>query len=243
MKFFIDTANLDEISEANDLGILDGVTTNPSLMAKEGITGEENTIGGLQYIGKRLLDIVGSLIGLGLTTLLFPFIAIGIKATSKGNVFFRQERIGANGKPFNIIKFRTMREGAEDELESLVDFEKLAESPAYKIDNDPRVTNIGRFLRRWSLDELPQFWNVLRGDMSLIGPRPFLPEQQKLYKGSAYYELRPGLTGFWQVGDRNESSFAARTVFDNRYAQELTLLTDLRILMRTIGVVLRGTGV
>lgn len=202
--------------------------------------------GGLygRYI-KRLLDI---LIIIASAPVVLPVIAIFALLIRRDGApaLYSQERIGKDGKSFTCWKLRSMVPDADAKLT-----EYLAENPAanaewvvsQKLRHDPRITKIGHFIRKTSIDELPQFWCILIGDMSLIGPRPFLPEQQKLYKGSAYYELRPGLTGFWQVGDRNESSFAARTVFDNRYAQELTLGTDLRILLRTVGVVLRGTGV
>jgi len=111
-----------------------------------------------------------------------------------------------------------------------------------KLRNDPRITAVGHFIRKTSLDELPQLFNVLLGDMSIVGPRPFLPNQKDLYKGHAYYTMRPGLTGLWQVSDRNESSFAERTIYDNQYAQKLTLRTDASIVLRTVGAVVRGTG-
>jgi exopolysaccharide production protein ExoY len=111
-----------------------------------------------------------------------------------------------------------------------------------KLKSDPRITPVGRFIRKISLDEVPQLWNVLKGDMSLVGPRPMMPEQRALYQGGAYFELRPGITGFWQVGDRNDTTFSARAVYDARYAQDLSLMTDVIILLLTIRVVLRGTG-
>jgi lipopolysaccharide/colanic/teichoic acid biosynthesis glycosyltransferase len=142
-------------------------------------------------------------------------------------------------------KIRTMVPDAEARLAG-----HLAKDPAaaaewavrQKLEDDPRIIPGGRFLRAASLDELPQLWNVLIGDMSLVGPRPFLPEQQHLYPGSAYYSLRPGLTGFWQVGDRNDATFAARAVDDARYAREMSLGTDLATIARTVAVVARGTG-
>lgn len=111
-----------------------------------------------------------------------------------------------------------------------------------KLKADPRITPFGRFLRKSSFDELPQLWNVLKGDMSLVGPRPMMPEQAPLYPGEAYYTLRPGITGLWQVSERNATAFADRAHYDTRYEQSLSLVTDLRILMATIRVVLRGTG-
>jgi lipopolysaccharide/colanic/teichoic acid biosynthesis glycosyltransferase len=135
--------------------------------------------------------------------------------------------------------------GADDMLKAY-----LAENPEaaaewaidQKLKNDPRVTKIGQFIRKTSLDELPQLWNVLMGDMSLIGPRPMMPTQKDLYPGTAYYELRPGLSGYWQISDRNDCSFAKRAVFDTAYNNDLSLMTDLKVLVRTVGVVARGTG-
>ena len=111
-----------------------------------------------------------------------------------------------------------------------------------KLRHDPRITPIGRMIRKSSLDELPQLWNVLVGDMSLVGPRPMMVDQQEIYPGTAYYALRPGITGFWQTSVRNESSFAERAGFDAAYLRDLSFRTDLHILMRTVRVVLRGTG-
>jgi lipopolysaccharide/colanic/teichoic acid biosynthesis glycosyltransferase len=111
-----------------------------------------------------------------------------------------------------------------------------------KLKNDPRITRIGAFLRKSSLDELPQLWNVLRGEMSLVGPRPMMVDQRTLYPGTAYFDLRPGITGLWQISERNETSFAERAVFDNRYLASLSLSLDVSILLRTVSVVLRGTG-
>ena len=111
-----------------------------------------------------------------------------------------------------------------------------------KLKIDPRTTRFGQVLRRTSIDELPQLWNVLIGDMSLVGPRPMMTEQRCLYSGKAYYSLRPGITGFWQISERNGSSFAARASFDTRYFNEMTLSTDIKVLSKTFGVVLRGTG-
>jgi lipopolysaccharide/colanic/teichoic acid biosynthesis glycosyltransferase len=111
-----------------------------------------------------------------------------------------------------------------------------------KLRNDPRITAVGRFIRKTSIDELPQLFCVLKGEMSLVGPRPFMPDQKDLYKGNAYYAMRPGLTGLWQVSDRNETSFAERAIFDTKYARSLSMMTDISILFRTVGAVTRGTG-
>jgi lipopolysaccharide/colanic/teichoic acid biosynthesis glycosyltransferase len=162
-----------------------------------------------------------------------------------GAVFYSQTRIGLNGRSFRIWKLRSMTVGADRLLAA-----HLAADPAaraewettQKLKDDPRVTTIGRLIRKNSLDELPQLWNVLRGDMSLVGPRPMMPDQTPLYPGSAYYGLRPGVTGFWQISRRNGTSFASRAAYDSKYARRLSFGTDLRVLFATVRVVLRGTG-
>ena len=162
-----------------------------------------------------------------------------------GPALYVQDRVGLDGRVFRIWKLRTMVIDADARLAA-----HLASDPALKAEwdktqklkNDPRITGIGRLLRKASLDELPQLWNVLRGDMSLVGPRPMMPEQRALYPGRAYYQMRPGLTGPWQVSDRNASSFAGRAEFDADYARRMSLPTDLVLLFLTVWVVLRGTG-
>ena len=162
-----------------------------------------------------------------------------------GPAFYVQDRIGLDGRVFRLWKLRTMVVDADAELAA-----HLAADPALKAEwdetqklkADPRITAVGRLLRKTSLDELPQLWNVFRGDMSLVGPRPMLPEQRALYPGRAYYRMRPGLTGPWQVSDRNQSSFAGRAEFDSDYARRMSLPTDLAIMLLTVWVVLRGTG-
>lgn len=161
--------------------------------------------------------------------------------------FFRQRRVGRNGKVFHMLKLRTMVPDAEHILQAHLDDDPEARQEwdhKQKLRHDPRITWLGNVLRKTSLDELPQLWNVLRGEMSLIGPRPIMVEQEGLYPdpGAAYYRLRPGVTGLWQVSERNLSSFAERSAFDIKYYNGLSFRMDLSILMRTIGVVLRGTG-
>lgn len=162
-----------------------------------------------------------------------------------GNPFYAQLRVGRAGHPYRMWKLRSMVTNADDGLHA-----HLAANPearaewdvTQKLRHDPRVTRVGRFLRACSMDELPQLWNVVRGEMSLIGPRPMLPEQQSLYIGSAYYRLRPGLTGLWQVSGRNNTSFADRAGYDEQYDRQLSLRSDLSILLSTVSVVLRRTG-
>lgn len=194
--------------------------------------------------GKRVIDVALILFA---APFILPVVAIiALLANSKdASAFYFQRRIGRGGKIFNLVKIRTMVPNAEAALEAY-----LASDPAarqewdstQKLKKDPRITKVGQFLRRSSLDELPQLWNVLKGDMSLIGPRPMMVDQQKLYPGTAYYALRPGITGAWQVSDRNESSFAGRATFDTEYYTNLSFKTDLSILVRTVGAVIRCTG-
>lgn len=194
---------------------------------------------------KRVLDLLVVAI-LALPALLLLAIFIPLVALDGAAPLYRQARIGRGGKRFTMWKLRSMVPDADTRLEAY-----LAANPGARIEwdhhqklrNDPRVTRIGRFIRRASIDELPQLWNVLVGDMSLVGPRPMMPNQQDIYPGSAYYELRPGITGAWQVSDRHESSFSERALYDTSYYNTLSLGTDLSIMARTVGVVLRAAGV
>jgi exopolysaccharide production protein ExoY len=167
-----------------------------------------------------------------------------------GKPFYQQERIGRGGRTFRCWKVRTMVRDADAVLlRLLAEDADLAREWAVnqKLSRDPRITLVGRLLRKTSLDELPQIWNVLRGDMSLIGPRPFTPDQRDLYDAESagpagYYALRPGITGLWQVSRRNEGSFAERVHYDQDYARSLSVLGDMRIFLKTFMVVLRATG-
>lgn len=193
---------------------------------------------------KRVLDLTLVVASLPFVLPVLALIALIIRASGL-SPFYRQERIGKDGRRFQMIKFRTMVDGAEHALHRY-----LARNPEarvewltkQKLSQDPRITRLGRALRRTSLDELPQIFNVLKGDMSLVGPRPMMPAQQALYPGQSYYELRPGITGSWQVSSRNECEFAARATYDDAYAREMSLAADARILAQTVGAVLRGTG-
>jgi lipopolysaccharide/colanic/teichoic acid biosynthesis glycosyltransferase len=193
---------------------------------------------------KRFFDIAAVLLVSPITLLIVGILALLVKLDG-GKAFFGQQRVGRNGRLFTCWKLRTMVPDAERKLEEYLAqcHEARAEWDVnQKLKNDPRVTRIGRFLRRTSADELPQLWNVFIGDMSLVGPRPMLPEQRSLYPGTAYYSLRPGITGFWQISDRNNSSFASRAVHDARYARNISFGVDLVVLFKTVEAVLRGTG-
>ncbi len=193
---------------------------------------------------KRILDVTLVLLSAVVVVPVVTLLAL-LVASDGASSFYSQDRVGRNGRSFRIWKLRTMVPDADARLAR-----HLAENPdaaaewnrTQKLKRDPRITPIGRILRKTSMDELPQLWNVLVGEMSLVGPRPMMTNQQSLYPGAAYYRLRPGITGAWQVSERNESSFAERAVFDASYDQSVTLANDLSIILRTVRVVLRGTG-
>jgi Undecaprenyl-phosphate galactose phosphotransferase WbaP len=196
---------------------------------------------------KRLVDITLSALVLTVTSPLFLIISTAIKLSSRGPVVFRHRRIGARGRYFDCYKFRTMVVDADRKLE-----EVLAGSPdlrkefakTHKLKDDPRVTRIGALLRKTSLDEFPQFWNVLKGDMSIVGPRPIVTEEMTRYGRwlPLVLELRPGITGLWQVSGRNDTTYAERVALDRRYALTRTIATDFSIMAKTPTVMLKRNG-
>jgi lipopolysaccharide/colanic/teichoic acid biosynthesis glycosyltransferase/glycosyltransferase involved in cell wall biosynthesis len=213
------------------------------LKPKPGLDGTESTIGGLNYLGKRVMDILGSLLGLMAALFLGPFITVAIKLTSPGPILFRQERIGQGGQPFTIYKFRSMCADAEHQLNRLIDLDNLDE-PVFKLAEDPRITPVGRFLRRWSLDELPQFWNVFKGDMSLIGPRP--EEARIVARYNDWHRrrlaIKPGMTGPMQVNGRGNLPLDTRVRLELDYIDNYSLWQDIVILARTLPAVVKGDG-
>lgn len=193
---------------------------------------------------KRIIDISVSGVALILLSPLFLIISILIKLTSKGPVFFKQVRVGLNGRRFILYKFRTMVEDAEERLKSLLKYNEM-KGPVFKMSNDPRITKIGKILRRFSLDELPQLWNVLKGDMSLVGPRPPLPSEVEKYQPwqRRRLSMRPGLTCLWQVNGRNKiNDFDEWVRLDLEYIDNWSLGLDFKILFKTVPVVLLGIG-
>jgi exopolysaccharide biosynthesis polyprenyl glycosylphosphotransferase len=192
---------------------------------------------------KRGFDIVVSSAGLLVTAPLFPVIALAIRLDSKGPVFFSQARAGLDGRPFEMHKFRTMVADAEDRLGDVVRLDDLRE-PVFKLSEDPRVTRVGRILRRLSLDELPQLWNVLRGEMSIVGPRPEQIELVERYRPEHRFRLsvKPGITGPMQVFGRGDLSFHERLAVELDYIENVSLSRDLRIIAETLPVTLRGSG-
>lgn len=196
-----------------------------------------------QLFIKRTLDIVISVVCLILFSPLFLATAIAIKLTSKGPVLFTQIRSGMNGRKFKLYKFRTMVVGAEMKKREIEKMNEM-DGPVFKIKHDPRITKVGRFLRKFSIDELPQLWNVLKGDMSIVGPRPPLPVEVELYKmwQRRRLSLKPGLTCIWQVSGRNKIQFEKWMEMDLEYIDHWSLWLDFKIMFKTIFVVLFGYG-
>jgi lipopolysaccharide/colanic/teichoic acid biosynthesis glycosyltransferase len=207
------------------------------------IRAPEDTIGGLSYLAKRLLDVTGAFTGLIFTLIVWCFVAPAIKLDSQGPVIFRQERVGQGGRPFTLYKFRTMNANATEELALLIESPGLIE-PVLKVPDDPRLTRVGRFLRRWSLDELPQFWNVLKGDMSLVGPRP--EEERVVEHYNDWHRRRlavkPGMTGPMQINGRADLSLDERVALELDYIEHFSLRRDLHIMARTLPAILKGKG-
>jgi exopolysaccharide biosynthesis polyprenyl glycosylphosphotransferase len=196
-----------------------------------------------QAAAKRACDVVLSAIGLLALLPVFAAVAVAIKATSPGPVVFRQERIGLRGRPFTLLKFRTMVTGADQLLDALAELNE-ADGPLFKLRKDPRVTRVGAFLRRSSIDELPQLWNVLKGEMSLVGPRPPLAGEVALYEEWQHdrLEVRPGITGLWQVSGRSELSFEDYVRLDLFYVENWSVAYDLYILSKTIPLLVSTRG-
>lgn len=193
---------------------------------------------------KRILDVVGSL---GLILLLAPLlvaIAVAVKLTSPGPVIYRQRRVGRYGTEFMFLKFRSMYADADMRLPDLLRTGNEKEGPIFKMKDDPRVTPVGKFLRKYSLDELPQLFNVLRGEMSLVGPRPPLPREVEQYKDTDFLRLSvpPGITCLWQICGRSDTTFEEWMALDTFYVEHMSFWLDLKILLKTPTAVLRGDG-
>jgi lipopolysaccharide/colanic/teichoic acid biosynthesis glycosyltransferase len=255
----------------NSSGVIDGATSDPDELrrgkpsvadvfsrhgndahfaeaARAADPGQDH-LHGYRAVGKRLLDVVGSS---ALIVAFAPLIAlvVGVVTLEGGRPIFSHPRVGRGGRVFNCYKIRTMVHDAERRLAEVLRSDPVAASQwarYQKLERDPRVTRLGRFLRRSSLDELPQLWNVLRGDMSLVGPRPVTMTELDRYREAArlYLSVRPGLTGFWQVNGRNggnERSYAQRIAQDVRYITSISFAQDIKILLATALCVLRMTG-
>lgn len=208
------------------------------------ILGQVVSGGAYRRAFKRVLDVAFVIV---VSPIAVPLILVSalFVATDGHSPFFLQKRVGRSGRVFGMLKLRTMVPGADAVLAEYLGSNPVANAEwthSQKLRKDPRITKVGRFLRKSSLDELPQLWNVLNGTMSVVGPRPITEAQRSLYPGRAYYSLQPGITGLWQVSKRNDCSFKDRSVIDDEYASSLSFREDLRILVRTVGVVIRCTG-
>ena len=198
---------------------------------------EEENISVFYEAAKRVMDIVLSFIGLVLLSPILLLVSLFIKIDSKGPIFFKQKRIGINGTEFEMFKFRSMVVNAE-ELKAKLEEKNEMSGPMFKIADDPRITKVGRFIRKTSIDELPQLWNVIKGDMSLVGPRPSLPKEVAQFEPwmRKRFEVKPGLTCFWQVGGRNNIDFEDWMKLDIKYVKERSLLLDAKLIFKTFFV-------
>ncbi|MEO9576807.1 MAG: sugar transferase [Tateyamaria sp.] len=228
---------------AQDVYLTDTLKSADVLYTKPTLAAQPKT-GLYRSFFKRVLDM--TLIVLSAPIVLPVVMALAlIVACNGGKPFYAQDRIGKNGRVFRMWKLRSMVCDADAKLHSYLDTNPVMRAEwdsKQKLLHDPRVTPVGQILRKSSIDELPQLFNVLKGDMSLVGPRPMMVDQRMLYPGDDYYDLRPGITGFWQITDRNNASFSERAFHDSHYNARLSLLTDIKVLLATIRVVLRGTG-
>jgi len=199
---------------------------------------------GRDRVAKRVFDIIGSL---GLIVLFSPVmiaVALAVKLTSPGPVFYSQERIGLQGRPFRMFKFRSMVVGADDQLQSLLDQQGTSDQPLFKVNDDPRITPVGSFIRRYSLDELPQFFNALIGTMSLVGPRPQREAEVALYDSDAHRRLfmKPGITGLWQVSGRSDLTWDDAIRLDLYYVENWSITSDIMVVLRTAAAIVRPSG-
>ncbi len=227
-----------EYTESIDFITIDSSEVQP---LKEYLTHKKGYL-----VTKRLIDIVGSVIGVVLTIPFIFVVGLAIKLESKSlkaKVFFVQERVGKDGKTFKMIKFRSMQEDAEEQLKNLLHKNEI-KGAMFKMKNDPRVTKVGKFIRKTSIDELPQFFNVLVGNMSLVGPRPPLMREVVQYsaKDKARLLVKPGITGLWQATVRNDSDFDVMVRLDIQYIRKLSFKMDMKILFKTVSVIFHPNG-
>ena len=206
-------------------------------MVNGSLENEEGKVSIIYLFSKRAIDIVGSIVGLVLLSPILLIVAIAIKLESKGSIIFSQKRIGLKGKEFKMYKLRSMVEDAEKLKKDLMKSNEMS-GPMFKMKDDPRVTRVGKFIRKTSIDELPQLVNVLKGDMSLVGPRPSLPKEVKKFKPwmKKRLEVKPGLTCFWQVSGRNNIDFEDWMKLDIKYVEERSFLVDIKLIFKTFFV-------
>ena len=221
-----------------------GPTAKPIAALPEAAATAPRRRGLYRNLFKRVLDVTAVALAAPVVLPVVAVLAIAVKRDG-GSAFYSQVRVGKDGRRFRMWKLRSMVSDADAMMEDYLDAHPEAREEwnrTQKLKHDPRITPVGHLIRQTSLDELPQLWNVFIGDMSLVGPRPMMTCQQAIYPGIAYYALRPGCTGYWQTAGRNRTTFEARAQYDDAYEADLSLWTDLRVLMRTVGVMLRGTG-
>lgn len=193
---------------------------------------------------KRIADIIGGIIGLILLSPVFLILAICIKIDSKGPVIFAHKRIGKKGKEFNMYKFRSMYENAEEMIENFNEEQKREWQENFKLENDPRITKVGKFLRKTSLDELPQIVNIIKGDLSIIGPRPVIGEELEKYgkNKEKFLSITPGLTGYWQANGRSNTTYEERMQMELYYIDNQSLRLDIKVFFKTIVSVIKKEG-
>ncbi len=227
----IDMVNQDVISRDNNL----------KYKQKHEIKSKEKEV--YLYV-KRALDIIISLIGLILLSPVFIIISLAIKLESKGPVFFGHTRIGKNGKTIKIYKFRSMVQNAEDLIKNFTPEQMKEYKENYKLTNDPRITKVGNFLRKTSLDELPQLVNIIKGDLSIIGPRPVVAEELKKYEENIdkFLSVTPGLTGYWAANGRSNTSYEERMKMELYYIDNMSFMMDIKVFFKTIVSVLKKDG-
>ena len=206
--------------------------------------GDEKKKEGFYLFVKRVTDILGALIGLILLSPIFLIVAIAIKLDSKGPIIFGHTRKGLGGKDIKVYKFRTMYENAKERFDNFTEEQKQEFYKNFKLDNDPRITKIGNFLRRSSIDELPQLINILNGSMSIVGPRPIVEKEIALYGEYApkLFSVVPGLTGYWQANGRSDTTYQERIKMDMYYIDNRSLGLDLKIIFKTFSSVIKGEG-
>lgn len=212
------------------------ICSGGSKREKDMSMGERNKNRRFYHLVKRMIDVVLSLFGLVLISPFVVIIAIHIKIDSKGPVFFKHHRIGKNGKPFSMYKFRTMKDGAEAMINDFTP-EQLEEwNENFKLKDDPRITRIGKFLRKTSLDELPQLVNILRGDMSIVGPRPVIEVELEEYGNDKdeFLSIRPGLTGWWASNGRSEISYPERCSYELYYVRNESFWLDVKVMFMSV---------
>lgn len=239
---FVIKSQLEDILMEKNIDLVKLTEENIEIKKKQKINETDQSI--FFIFTKRLIDILGSIFGLLILSPLFLIIAIAIKKDGKKEpVFFSQVRIGKNGKKFQMYKFRSMSVNAEAELTNLIKYNEV-EGPMFKIKNDPRVTRVGKFIRKTSIDELPQLWNVFKGDMSLVGPRPPLAIEVSSYTIYDMQRLlvKPGCTGVWQISGRNHVGFNEMVQMDINYINNLSIKNDLKIIFKTLIIMVKPNG-